>query len=154
MMKLNGSYTFNAPQQQVWDALMNPSIIASALPGVDALVPIDGEPNTWRAEAKLKIATISGSYSGTIRMRDIDTPNQYRLVVEGDGQNSIINADTVISIAPVPDDTNKTALTWEAEANISGKLASIGQRLINATANMMSKRFFNELAQQIPDSGG
>ncbi len=150
-MNLDGQYTFDAPQDTVWQVLMDPDAIAQALPGVDKLIPIDGEPDAWHADAKIKIATVSGTYSGTIRMSEQNPPTQYRLTVAGEGQNSIINGTALISLAPNTDDNNKTEITWEAEANISGKLAGIGQRLVGAAANMMSKRFFNDLASQIPN---
>jgi len=148
-MEITGNYTFSANQEAVWKLLMDPDAIAAALPGVDEMLPVENEANAWQAIVKVSIGTVSGQYSGYVRMADIEAPNQYRLNVDGEGQNSIISGSALISL--VPEGSDKTVVSWTATANISGKIASIGQRLIKATANMMSKRFFNGLAKQIPE---
>ncbi len=150
-MNLTGTYTFQADQEAVWNLLMNPDVIARALPGVDAFIPIEGEVDAWHAKAKISIAAVSGSYVGTIRMTEQQPPNQYRLTVNGEGQQSIIGG-TVLMQLTYDANEQQTLLTWDAEANISGKLARIGQRVIKAAANMMSNRFFSNIAQQLPAS--
>ena len=147
-MNLSGDYVFDAPQETIWNLLMDPDVIASAIPGVDEFVPIEGEADTWRAKARINIATVNGVYMGTVRMGDQTMPTQYRLTVNGEGQQSIIGGSVLITLA-YNKDNQQTQLTWDAEANISGKLARVGQRVIKAAANMMSKRFFTSVAQQI-----
>lgn len=148
-MQLTGDYTFDADQQVVWALLMDPKVIADCIPGVKELIPLDGEVNAWRAEVKINIANISGVFAGIIRMSEIDAPTKYRLTVSGEGQQSIINGSALISLSPLPD-SQQTRLTWDADANISGKLASIGQRLIHSTAKMMSGNFFSAVAKHLP----
>jgi hypothetical protein len=150
-MKITDSFTFNAPQQAVWDALMNPNAISSALPGVDALIPVEGEDMTWRATAKLGVANISGTYAGIVHMSEIDAPTQYRLTVSGEGQHSIINGSALLTLEYNAED-GKTILTYNAEAALSGKLAGIGQRLVGAAAKLLAKMFFGNLAKQLPTS--
>jgi hypothetical protein len=147
-MNLSGDYTFDAPQATIWDLLMDPNVIAAAIPGVDEFVPIEGETDAWHAKAKISIATVNGLYVGTVRMSDQTAPTAYRLTVNGEGQQSIIGGSVLINLA-YDEGNQQTLLTWDAEANISGKLARVGQRVIKAAANMMSKRFFNSVAQQI-----
>jgi carbon monoxide dehydrogenase subunit G len=149
-MKLSGKYTFNAAQPAVWQVLMDPHAIAKALPGVEALIPIEGDPNAWKATAKIGLAGINGTFAGIIRMSDIEAPNHYRLKVSGDGQQSTIGGEALIAIAD--GGNGKTLLTWEGDATISGKLAGIGQRLIGGAATMMANQFFGGLAKQIPHS--
>lgn len=147
-MNLSGDYTFDAPQETVWNLLMDPNVIAKAIPGVDEFVPVENETDVWHAKAKINLATVNGLYVGTVRMSDREAPTRYRLAVNGEGQQSIIGGSVLIRLA-YDEVNNLTVLTWEAEANISGKLARVGQRVIKAAANMMSKRFFNGLAEQI-----
>ncbi len=128
---------------------MDPNAIAQAIPGVDRLIPIEGESNAWRATAKIGIASVSGTYTGVVRITDLEPIHQYRLTVSGEGQQSIINGTALMKLAYDPE-LQKTVLTWDAEANIAGKLASIGQRLIGAAANMLSRQFFSALAKQLP----
>lgn len=147
-MKLSGTYTFDADQQAVWNVLMDPQAIAKALPGVDALLPIAGEQQAWKANAKIGIAGISGTFAGVVRMTELQPPQQYRLTVSGEGQQSVIGGNALITLSAAG--TGKTKLDWTGEANISGKLASIGQRLIGMAATMMANQFFSGLAKQIP----
>lgn len=148
-MKFTGNFLFNADPQTVWDILMDTRAIAQALPGVEELIPVEGEPDTWRADAKIGIASLSGTYSGRIRMSEQQPPHQYRLTVSGEGQQSIINGSTLI-ILKFDEAQRKTILHWDAHASISGKLASIGQRVINPAVKMMSNQFFKALDKQIP----
>jgi hypothetical protein len=149
-MEITGSYAFNADQETVWNLLMDPNAIAKALPGVQEMVPIAGESNAWRAIARIGIASVSGVYTGVVRMSEIQPPNQYRLIVGGEGQQSIINGTALMTL--VYDlEQQKTIVSWNAEANISGKLASIAQRLVKAAAGLLSKQFFGALARQLPN---
>lgn len=148
-MQLSGTFIFDADQHTVWNLLMDPRAIAQAIPGVNELVPIEGEAAAWRAVAKIGLASVSGTYAGIVRMSETQPPHQYRLTVSGEGQQSIINGTALLKLA-YDAEQQKTILTWDAEANVSGKLASVGQRLIGAAANMLSRQFFGALARQLP----
>jgi carbon monoxide dehydrogenase subunit G len=149
-MKLSDTYTFDADQDTVWRLLMDPAAIAKAMPGVDKLTPIDGETNAWRATAKIGIAAVNGTYSGMVRLSEITAPTQYRLSVNGEGQQSFIGGTALLTLH-YDSDQKKTILDWDADANISGKLASIAQRLIVAAASMLGKQFFRGIASQLPN---
>jgi uncharacterized protein len=148
-MEIVGEFGFVADQETVWNLLMDPQVIAKAIPGVNELVPLEGETSAWRAVAKIGVANVSGSYSGIVRMSEIDPTSQYRLTVSGEGQQSIINGTAVIKLRYEPDQ-QQTIVSWEADAQISGRLASIGQRMIKAAAGLMSKQFFQGVARQLP----
>lgn len=148
-MELTGIHTFDHPQQKVWDALMDPKAIAHAIPGVEELVPVEGEDNAWRANAKIGIAAVSGRYSGVVRMSEIDAPTQYRLTVSGEGQQSIISGTALIKLV-YDAESKQTTLSWDAHADINGNLARVGQRVIKSAAGLMSKNFFDGIDKQIP----
>jgi len=149
-MKLTDSFTFKADQQAVWTLLMDVDAIAAALPGVDKMIPVDSQAGTWRANAKLGVANISGTYSGIISMTEIQPPLQYRLTVSGEGQASIINGTALLMLAYQPD-MQATIVTYDADAHVTGKLASVGQRLITPAAKLLAKMFFGNLAKQLPN---
>jgi uncharacterized protein len=152
-MQITGSYTFDFDQQAVWDILMNPDAIAKAIPGVQQMIPLENEPDAWRTTARLSVASLNGTYHGVIRMSELDPPRQYRLTVTGEGQQSVINGTALITLASASDsDTPKTNVSWIAEANLSGKLASIAQRLVSVAASMLSRQFFSGLARQLGES--
>jgi carbon monoxide dehydrogenase subunit G len=148
-MEITGSYTFNASREQVWNLLMDANAIAKAIPGVQAMIPIEGEPLAWKAVAKIGIASVSGTYSGYIRMSDVDPMKQYRLTVSGEGQQSIINGTALLKLE---DDSKGVLVNWTAEANIAGKLAGIAQRVVKAAAGLLSRQFFSALARQLPQA--
>jgi carbon monoxide dehydrogenase subunit G len=127
---------------------MNPDAIAKAIPGVKEMIPLEGETNAWKAVAKLSVASVSGSYTGLIRMTEIDAPNQYRLTVSGEGQQSIINGTALIKLESDTDSTT-TIVSWDADAHLSGKLAGIAQRLVKVAAGLLSRQFFGGLARQL-----
>lgn len=150
-MEITGAYTFNADQETVWKLLMDPNAIAKAIPGVQQMIPIEGEVNAWRAVAKIGVGVISGTYTGMVRMSDVEPPNRYQLTVSGEGQQSIINGTALLTLN-YDADHRQTVITWDADASISGKLASIGQRVVKSAAGLMSKMFFGALAKQLPIS--
>lgn len=147
-MNLSGSYRFTEPRERVWATLMNPDAISAAIPGVKEFVPLAGQDFSWQAIARVSMAVVSGRFTGNISMSEIDAPESYRLSISGEGQGSIISGSVFMKLEDA-DGGAATTLHWVAEANISGKLARVGQRLIKAAAGMMSKRFFNGLARQI-----
>ncbi len=148
-MQLSGTYTFNADQQTVWKLLMDPQAIAKALPNAQSMTPIEGETDAWRVIVKLNLPVINGAFNGIIRMSEQVEPDHYRLTVSGEGQQSVIGGTALITLAPDAGGA-KTLLKWVADANISGKLAGIGQRLAGSVAPMMANQFFNGMAKQLP----
>jgi hypothetical protein len=151
-MEITGNFTFSYDQAAVWNILMDPNAIAKAIPGVQEMIPVEGEPNTWRAVAKLNVAAVTGSYTGMVRMSEVESPNQYRLTVSGEGQQSVISGTALIRLETriAPDGlTTQTVVAWTAEANLIGKLASVAQRLIQVAASLLSRQFFGALAKQL-----
>jgi carbon monoxide dehydrogenase subunit G len=155
-MEITGSYTFNGSREQVWNLLMDANAIAKAIPGVQEMIPLQDEALAWKAVAKIGVASVSGTYIGYIRMSEVDPLNHYRLTVNGEGQQSIINGTALLTLENDPE-RQGILLTWNAEANIAGRLAGVAQRVVKAAAGLLSRQFFNALAKQlspevIPDS--
>ncbi len=150
-MQLNGQHEFEVAPSVVWEVLHDPSAIARALPGVETLEPIEGEENAFRAQAKLQVAAIGGTYAGELRLSELQAPVSYRMTVQGEGQNSRIQGEVGVQLSETE---NGARLEWQADAQVSGLLARVGQRLIKATANMMSKRFFAALGEEIAQQNG
>ena len=86
---------------------------------------------------------------GTIRMTDIEATHRYTLTVSGEGQQSIIGGTAVLNLS-YNAETGKTTINWVADANISGKLASVAQRLVSAAASLLGRQFFQGIAKQLP----
>jgi hypothetical protein len=147
-MEFTGSYTLKGDIQKVWELMVDPDAIAKAVPGVKAMTPVEGETDTWRAEAKIGFSAISGNYAGIIHMTDRNPPNSYRLNIKGEGQQSHIQGHAEISLT-YDAAAGTTTVAWDAHADIAGKLARIGQRVIKAAANFLARQFFGNLAKQL-----
>lgn len=144
-MKISGTHTINATQQQVWDALNDIDVLARVVPGCEKLAEI-GE-NQYEGLIKIGIAGIKGSYSGKIRLEDIDAPRYYKLVAAGKGSNGVVDAIGTVELESMPD--GKTLLKYGGEAQIGGMLASVGQRLIDGASRQLIGQALKALEAQI-----
>lgn len=140
-MKIAGVYTLPVPQTQAYAALQDPAVLARCMPGCDQLVKV--APDSYEMKMKMLIASISGAFDGKIRLTDQSPPNSFRLIVEGAGRIGFTKGEGVLTLAPV--DTG-TEVRYEGDVSVGGTIASVGQRLIDTTAKMMIKRFFEKLA--------
>jgi carbon monoxide dehydrogenase subunit G len=136
-MHLSATYVFNAPAESVWALLMDTERVAACLPGCKGLRPI-GE-DRYEAELAVAVAAISGNFKGTIALQDKDPPRSYRLLVEGAGRPGFVKGNTQITLVP---DGERTTVRIEADAEIGGMIARVGQRLLEGVARMTMDRFY------------
>lgn len=127
-MKLSGEYVFAAEVQEVWDALFDPAVLAAVLPGCEKLELVDG---SYLGELKVKVGPIQGKFTGKVDLKDKIEPHSYTMVVDGRGAPGFIKATAAVRLAPEGD---ATRVTYDSDAQIGGKIASVGQRLIEASA--------------------
>ena len=142
-MHLSATYVFNAPAETVWALLMDTERVAACLPGCKGLRPI-GE-DRYEAELAVAVAAISGNFKGTIALEDKDPPRSYRLLVEGAGRPGFVKGNTRITLVP---DGGRTTVQIEADADVGGMIARVGQRLLEGVARMTMDRFYNCLSKQ------
>lgn len=142
-MKLAGDYLFAASVQAVWDALFDPAVLAAAMPGCEKLELVDGE---LVGEMTIKVGPISGRFTGKVRLEDKVEPTSYRMVVDGRGTPGFVKATASITLAP---DGAGTRLTYDADAQIGGKIASVGERLLDASARAITKQSLDGLHENI-----
>ena len=143
-MKLNGEFTFDAPQQLVWEALLDPVVLASIMPGCDKL---EKNGDTYEGVLKIKVGPVQGKFNGRVELRDIAAPTSYRMSVDGKGQQGFVKADAGVRLVTV--DGDRTHMTYDADANVGGKIASVGQRLIDTTAKAIIKQSLEGLNETI-----
>ena len=136
-MEITGSYTFTAPPERVWDLMMDPTAIASCIPGCEALEP-DGV-DRYRARITLGLAAITGTYDGIVVITDKVEKSSYRLAVEGQGRPGFVKGSAAIALRPVG---GGTIVDLTATVQTGGAIARLGQRLIGSAAKMMQDRFF------------
>jgi carbon monoxide dehydrogenase subunit G len=143
-LKITGNYTIDAPRDQVWSALNDMEVLARIVPGCERLVQT-GE-NEYEGTVKIGIQSIKGTYSGKIRLQDIQAPHHYKLVASGRGANGVVDGSGTVDLV---EQDGKTVLTYGGDAQIGGTLASVGQRLIEGASKQMINQSLKALVEQI-----
>jgi uncharacterized protein len=145
-MKLIGERVLQAPRESVWRALNDAEVLRRSIPGCESMEKTD--ENSYRAVVAAKIGPVQARFTGTVRLTDLDPPNGYTITGEGSGGAAgAAKGSAKVRLEPLPG--GATRLTWEADAQISGKLAQIGSRLIESAANMMAGNFFDRFQQVV-----
>ena len=143
-MKLSGSYQINLEKQKVWEALNNPEILKKSIPGCEEFVK--NSETEFTATATNKIGPFNASFTGDIELKEINAPNSY--VIEGSG-NSAVGFASGSAKVTLEDFEGGTKLLYEVEANVGGKIAQVGSRLIDMTAKKMADIFFGKFSELI-----
>lgn len=148
-MDMSGERRIAAPRLRVWDALNDTAILKSCIPGCETL---EKEGDTLRATAAIKIGPISARFAGKIALSDLDPPNSYR--ISGEGQGGVAGFAKGGADVRLADDGPGTILTYVVKAQVGGKIAQLGARLIDATSKQMADLFFDRFSAMvaIPDT--
>ena len=145
-MKLSGSYQINLEKQKVWEALNNPEILKQSIPGCEEFKK---NSNTeFTATATNKIGPFNASFTGEIEIKNIDAPNSY--TIEGSG-NSPVGFATGSAKVKLENSNGGTKLIYEVNANVGGKIAQVGSRLIDMTAKKMADIFFGKFSDLVSE---
>src|SRR5580692_6588482 len=128
-MTMTGEIQLAAPREVVWAKLNDPSVLKSCIPGCDELEPT--EDQGFRAVAKMKVGPVSARFKGKVTLSDLDPPNGYR--ISGEGEGGVAGFAKGGATVTLADKVGGTLLSYNVEAQIGGKLAQLGQRLINGT---------------------
>lgn len=143
-MQIQGTHTFQAPKQVVWDALMDPTILAMALPGGEALEKIS--ENEYKAAMKVRVGPVQGKFDGGIELTDINLLDSYRMKVSGQGSPGFVNGEGNVQLE---ESGAATIMHYSGDVQVGGKIASVGQRLIDSTAKAMIRQGLVVLDAQI-----
>ena len=142
-MDMTGEYIIPAPRQKVWDALNDTEILKQAIPGCETITK--HSDTEMSATVRAKVGPVSARFGGKVTISDRDPPNGYKIMGEGTGGPAgFAKGGATVKLT---DDGDGTKLSYVVEANVGGKLAQIGSRLIDATARQMAENFFSKFAQ-------
>jgi len=144
-MVMTGEQQLGAPRQKVWAMLNDPAVLKACIPGCETLDVI-GE-NEFQAVATNKIGPVKARFKGKVRLTDLDPPNGYKISGEGDG--GVAGFAKGGASVNLTDKDGGTLLTYNVEAQIGGKLAQLGQRLVNGAAKKMADDFFVRFAAAV-----
>jgi len=141
-MDFTGRYAIDAAPQRVWDGLNDPAILKACIPGCEQMDRTS--PTDFVATARLKIGPLSATFKGKVTLSDLDPPKRCKIIGEGQGGVAgFARGDAEVVLTP---EGTGTVLTYTAKASVGGKLAQIGQRLIDGAARQIADDFFKRFA--------
>jgi len=144
-MDMSGERRITAPREKVWAALNDPLVLKASIPGCDTLEKLS--ETELKATASIKIGPIAAKFAGKVQLLDLDPPNGYR--IEGEGQGGVAGFAKGGASVRLAQDGADTILSYDVKANVGGKIAQLGARLIDATAKQMADAFFDRFAATV-----
>lgn len=146
-MKIKGSKKLPATPKRVFEWLMDPKVLARALPGCQKLEPTGN--NTFNVKMKLGLAALSGAYEGTVRLSEQRPAEHLRLAMNSRGPWGFADGDGTLTLEAAD---GETVVQYAGEVKVGGLVASVGQRLLDAAARKLIGDFFKNLARQAESS--
>jgi len=132
-VKLAGDYKFEAPIADVWNALLDPVVLAAVMPGCEKLELVD---DTYVGDLNIKVGPVQGLFHGKVNLSDVEEERGYTMKVDGRGAPGFVKATAAVKLTPEGDETK---MEYDADAQVGGRIASVGQRLIDASAKAIIK---------------
>jgi carbon monoxide dehydrogenase subunit G len=143
-MDVNGDFTFDAPQEITWKALQDPEVLASIMPGGEDFKEV-GE-NEYSGMLNVKVGPVQGKFAGTIKLSDIVAPQSYNIQVDGKGGPGFVKANGGLKLSEQGD---KTYMTYEGKAQVGGRIATVGQRLLEASTKSIIRQSLEGLNEYL-----
>lgn len=142
-MDMSGERRISAPREKVWAALNDPAVLKASIPGCDTLEKLSD--TELKATASVKIGPIAAKFAGKVQLLDLDPPNGYR--IEGEGQGGVAGfAKGGAKVRLTDDGPAATLLAYEVNAQVGGKIAQLGARLIDSSAKQLAEQFFDRFS--------
>ncbi|HYB43185.1 MAG TPA: carbon monoxide dehydrogenase subunit G [Candidatus Methylomirabilis sp.] len=141
-MKIEGTNDIPAPRDRVWSALLDPGMLAAAIPGCEKLEAIG--PDEYKAIMKVGVGPVKGTFEGKVRITDIQPPDRYRMAMEGSGGPGFVRGEAAMELAPGGDGTR---VSYSADVQVGGLIASVGQRMLGGVSRMILEQFFTKMSE-------
>ena len=151
-MDMTGEYRIPAPREQVWAALNDPATLKASLPGCQSLEKVSDQE--FAATVVAKVGPVQAKFNGNVTLSNLNPPESY--TISGEGKGGAAGFAKGGADVRLLEEGEVTVLTYTAKADVGGKLAQLGSRLIDGTAKKMADEFFNNFSQQVagPAPGG
>jgi len=143
-MHLEGKHTFAAPRETIWELLMDPNTLSKALPGSEGLEQTADDE--YRGTMNVRVGPVQGKFSGTVKLLDIQAPEQYRIIVDGKGAPGFIRGEGHLRLEEHAD---TTILVYAGDLQVGGRIAGVGQRVLDSTARSLTRQSLEALDQQL-----
>lgn len=138
-LDMTGERRIEAPIEKVWEALNDPEILKASIPGCEEL---EKQSDTQlSAKVKLKIGPVSAKFTGEVELKNLNPPHSY--TIEGEGKGGIAGFAKGGADVSLAEDGGATILSYTARADVGGKIAQLGSRLIDSTSKKLAGQFFD-----------
>ncbi|AXS39195.1 carbon monoxide dehydrogenase subunit G [Breoghania sp. L-A4] len=144
-MDMKGEYRIPAPRQKVWEALNDPDILKACIPGCESLEKTSD--THMSATVTAKVGPVKAKFKGDVTLENLNPPEGYSIV--GEGKGGVAGFAKGGADVHLAEDGDGTILTYEAKAQVGGKLAQLGSRLIDSTARKMAEEFFGKFSEVV-----
>jgi len=143
-MKVAGEYRFDAPPEEVWEALLDPEVLAAIMPGCKKL-EMTGD-NQYQGILDMKVGPVQGQFQGKVNLEDLEPPNGYNLKLDGQGAPGFVKATAQVGLAA---EGAGTMMSYAGDAQVGGRIASVGQRLLDSSSKAIIKQSLEGLNAQV-----
>ncbi|WP_099865773.1 SRPBCC family protein [Pararhizobium haloflavum] len=147
-MEMSGSERIQAPREKVWEALNDPDILKQCIPGCQTL-EMTGD-DEMAATVKLKIGVVSANFKGKVTLQNMNPPESY--TISGEGQGGVAGFAKGGADVALEDHGTETVLNYACKAQVGGKIAQMGSRLIDSTAKKLAGQFFTKFNQVVSEA--
>lgn len=143
-MELKGEYRIPAPRERVWSMLNDPAVLRACIPGCETL---DGSIDEgFSARVTTKVGPVKATFNGNVELSNVNAPESY--TISGEGKGGVAGFARGGADVHLAEDGGETVLTYTANAQVGGKLAQLGARLIDSTAKKLADQFFSCFAEK------
>jgi len=143
-VKLAGEYRFQIPRDQVWEALLDADVLSRCLPGFEHLKKVGD--NDFEGALNIRVGPVQGQFRGRLSLSDLDPPAGYSLQMKGQGPAGFVNGAGTLQLE---DQDGETLLRYDMDAQVGGKIAGVGQRLLDSSAKALSNQALSEFGSII-----
>ncbi|RPI56755.1 MAG: carbon monoxide dehydrogenase [Acidobacteria bacterium] len=145
-MILSGTFTFDGPRDRVWDILQDPAVLAKALPGTKTLTQV-GE-DRYQGVMKVSVGPVNAAeFAVNVELRDKVAPERFSLAIDGKGGVGFTKGTATIDLAEEPGPV--TVMTYTSDVQVGGRIAAVGQRLLESVGKMMARQALDALNKEL-----
>jgi uncharacterized protein len=141
-LKISGSYAVPTGRERAYRLLQDPAVLAKCMPGTDHLEKVGDDE--YAMKMKMAIASIGGLFTGKVRLAEQHPPDSFKLIVEGNGKIGFVRGQGLLNLVP---QGQSTEVQYDGDVQVGGTIAGVGQRLLDTTAKLIIKKFFEKLAE-------